>query len=182
MIAIVDESIVIAGNGCYALSCVVIPIERKAAVRRTVRKATPGRIFHWTNEGTAIRRAMLGVAAAEAAYLVTYVHRPALRRDHESIRAMLLATLLSDLAKNEVIELLIESRQEHNDLRDRRVIVNRQRSGVVSDELDYRHTGPRQEPLLWLADALAGAVTAQSRKDGSYLAALPGDRLVVSNL
>lgn len=111
---------------------------------------------------------MLGVAAAEAAYLVAYVHRPALRRDHESIRAMLLATLLSDLAKNEVIELLIESRQ---------------RSGVVSDELDYRHTGPRQEPLLWLADALAGAVTtAQSRKDGSYLAALPGDRLVVSNL
>ena len=85
---------------------------------------------------------MLGVAAAEAAYLVAYVHRPALRRDHESIRAMLLATLLSDLAKNEVIELLIESRQEHNDLRDRRVIVNRQRSGVVSDELDYRHTGP----------------------------------------
>jgi hypothetical protein len=72
---------------------------------------------------------------------------------------------------------VLESRQDHNDARDRQVIGSRR--PVADASLDYRHEGPRQEPLLWLADALAGAVMSEIRKDGRYVASLPDDRLIV---
>jgi hypothetical protein len=62
----------------------------------------------------------------------------------------------------------------------RQVIGSRHQQGHAS--LDYRHEGPRQEPLLWLADALAGAVRSQIRKDNRYVAALPADRLTIRTL
>lgn len=181
MIAFVDESILLAGHGCYVLGCVVLPVNRKAHVRRAARRAIPaGRTFHWTKERPEVRQAMLQVLADDASYLFAYSHRPVVRREHEGARVQLPNALLDDLSDANVLELVLESRQDHNDARDRQVIGSRQQQGDAS--LDYRHDGPRQEPLLWLADALAGAVMSQIRKDNRYVAALPADRLIIRSL
>ncbi|HWF57113.1 MAG TPA: hypothetical protein VG520_02035 [Candidatus Dormibacteraeota bacterium] len=178
MIAFVDESILLAGHGCYVLGCVVLPADDKAQVRRAARKAIPaGRTFHWTKERPEVRHAMLQVIADHATHLLAYSHRPVVRREHEGARAELLNALLDDLSAANVRELVLESRQDHNDARDRQVIGSRSQRGDAS--LDYRHEGPRQEPLLWLADALAGAVMSQIRKDNRFIAALPADRLAI---
>lgn len=42
--------------------------------------------------------------------------------------------------------------------KDRREIMGAQRAGVASPSLTYCHARPKDEPLLWLPDALAGAI------------------------
>jgi hypothetical protein len=108
---------------------------------------------------------MLQVITDHATHLLVYSHRPVVRREHEGARAELLIALLNDLSAATVRELVLESRSQRGDA-----------------SLDYRHEGPRQEPLLWLADALAGAVMYQIRKDGRYVAALPDERLTIRDL
>jgi hypothetical protein len=51
-----------------------------------------------------------------------------------------------------------ESRQEHNDRKDRREVLSAQQTGVASKGLIYRHGRPQEEPMLWVADAIVGAV------------------------
>jgi hypothetical protein len=180
VIALVDESIVLPGGGCYVLAGVVLPSARKAAVRRAARRLTrPGHArFHWKDEERQDRMAMLDLLVDHAAALHAYASQPAARRDHEVIRARLLTELLTDLPRG-VLDLLIESRQPHNDRADRQVIAAAQRSGGASPDLDYHHARPLSEPLLWLPDALAGAVMARVRKEGQYLERLAGARLIL---
>lgn len=42
--------------------------------------------------------------------------------------------------------------------RDRREVIGAQRAGVAATNLVYHHGRPKEEPLLWLAAAIAGAV------------------------
>jgi hypothetical protein len=126
--------------------------------------------------------ALLGLLSAEAADLFAYVRRPVVRREHEAARSVLLAALLEDVGQTDSLDLVLESRQTVNDLADRKVVAAAQLSGRISSELSYGHSGPREEPLLALADVLAGAVMAQVRGDAQYMAALPADRLRVRAL
>jgi hypothetical protein len=54
--------------------------------------------------------------------------------------------------------VLTSDRQERNDRKDRREIMAAHRDGVAAADLVYRHARPKEEPLLWLADAIVGAV------------------------
>jgi hypothetical protein len=66
--------------------------------------------------------------------------------------------------------LILESRQERNNQRDRRRIMAAQRAGKASVELTYRFGLPSSEPLLWLADAVASAVlTAEFASERSMI-------------
>lgn len=64
----------------------------------------------------------------------------------------------------EVRELVIETRGLHADTEDRKTIAQAQRSGYASQRPSYRFESPRN-PLLWVPDAIAGAV-ASSLADG----------------
>lgn len=179
MLALVDESILLAGSGCYLLACVVIPDDRRARTRRAVRRAAVGSRFHWKDERDDARMRMLGVVAGEAAHLFGYIRRPTVRREHGRVRKELLGALLMDLTSTGTLDLLIESRQRPNDLKDRQVIARAVAGGQSPTDLNYRHSGPEQEPLLWLADAFAGALMAQVRGDGRFVAALPTSLLAI---
>ena len=121
---------------------------------------------------------MLRLLGEHAAAMVVFTRRPIVRRKAETVRAGLIADLLGELRSTGARELLIESRQAHNDERDRHVIAEAQRSGAAQEDLSYGHGDPRSEPLLWLADALAGAVAADLRRSTTpYLANLPADKL-----
>lgn len=179
MLALVDESILLPGHGCYLLGCVVIPDDLRASIRRRVRRAAVGTHFHWKDERDDARLRMLRVAGDRAVRLVVLACRPTVRREHERARAQLLTGLLTELAATTTLDLLIESRQHVNDLKDRKVVAAAVTLGQISADLNYAHTGPDQEPLLWLADALAGAGMAQIRGDDHYLASLPRDLLTM---
>jgi hypothetical protein len=181
VIALVDESILLSGSGAYLVACVVLPDGRRAAVRRDLRRLLPaGRVqMHWRNEEARERTALTALLAKESTGLFVYGKRPAVRRDHEPARARLLQTMFEDLAPADVLELLIESRQSPNDQKDRHTISALQAAGLASYDLEYIHRLGREEPLLWLADALAGAMLASLKGEGRFLASLPADRLRV---
>lgn len=61
---------------------------------------------------------------------------------------------MKDLEREGVAKLIIESRGVQ-DRDDRGTILDAQRAGLVSHDLRYDFAG-KEEPLLWLADAVAG--------------------------
>ena len=68
--------------------------------------------------------------------------------------------LLAEFGALRVERLVIESRQEWNDRHDRREIEQARRSGVCTHAMTYCHRRPPEDPMLWVADAVAGAASA----------------------
>jgi hypothetical protein len=86
--------------------------------------------------------------------------------------------LLWDLNKGGVEELVIESRQIHNDRVDRLAIRNAIDAKVASPSLRYGWNMPVGDPLLWVADAIASAVAGHV-KHGRYVEELRALRTVI---
>jgi hypothetical protein len=100
--------------------------------------------------------------------------RPVTPRLQDRARALCMTRLLWDARALEVADLVIESRQERNDKKDRRTILRALQAQGASPNLHYRFERPKAEPLLWLPDAVAGATATQLTEGGAYLDALGG--------
>lgn len=180
MIGFVDESLRQGPDGLYLVAVVVLaPAGAEMAAERVRSVLLPRQPrFHWHAESDRQRRRMLDTMVELDVGVRAYVMR--LTGRSERARALLLNRALWDLAELGVAELVLESRQEHNDVRDRRIIAAAQRAGMASPELVYRHERPHSEPLLWLPDAAAGAVAAAvAGETSSYVEVLERGRLVV---
>jgi hypothetical protein len=62
-------------------------------------------------------------------------------------------------------------------------LVRARRDGLIPEDVAYVHRQPIQEPLLWLADGLAGAVRAGSLlRDTTWLRLLPDGLVTIRRL
>lgn len=87
----------------------------------------------------------------------------------ESGRVKTLWRLLAELERLGVRRLVIESRLERNDRRDRREIERAKQSGLCRSDLVYAHHRPTEGPPLWIADAVAGSASAHIfDRDGDF--------------
>lgn len=156
--------------GLYVVAAVIVE-ERQEEARAQARAVLPPKQvrFHWRDEGGARRLAMLGCIVGLGASARGYVHRMADVRRQDRSRALCFKRLLWDLGQAGVGELVIESRREPNDRKDRQTIIWAQKAHIASQALDYRHGLPKEEPLLWFADALAGALRSDEVEGTSYL-------------
>ena len=118
------------------------------------------RRFHWNAEDVSQRRRMLATLRASVRNLRVYACRPMPRTKQERARALCLNRLLWDLRDYAVERLVLESRQERNDRKDRLTIVRAQKA-CRAPALDYAFAKPVAEPLVWLADAGAGAAATE---------------------
>lgn len=175
MIAVADEAMVHQGQPGYVLAAVLLADDRRAAVRSAAQRIVPRRRrFHWHQEEPRERRAMMQLIAGEALAAHALVVSPCTTRRREPSRQRLLVELAVALAQRPAVELAIESRGQHNDRLDRRTLVQARRDGLIPQDMAYVHRQPVQEPLLWLADALAGATRAGALlHDRSWLSLLP---------
>ncbi len=97
--------------------------------------------------------AELGTAA-----FVSWGYPIGMRRQEEA-RRRCLTTLLADLRHEGVGELVIERREDRLlNTADRQTILDAQHAGMASPSLVYRFELPKAEPLLWVPDAMAGAI------------------------
>ena len=172
--AFVDESFRRCADGrrLFLLTAVVVPDDGQAAAERRLRRmVAPGqRRWHFRDESAAARRRFIVVLAEpemSGVQALTFCCWTPSQRKAEQARVRGLWSLLAELPNLGVNRLVIESRQEHNDRKDRREILGAQRAGVASPDLIYRHGQPKLEPLLWLPDAIAGAV-GMSLADGQH--------------
>lgn len=184
MIAVVDEAMVVRGPSGYVLVAVLLPDDRRAAVRSAAQRIVPRRRrFHFHDEEVREKRAMMQLIADEALEAYAVVASPCPTRQRETIRQRLLTELAVMVASRPAVELTIESRDSRNDRFDRSTLIQARRDGRVADDLAYVHRRPTEEPLLWLADGLAGAARAGLLlRNATWLQALPVGLLHVRRL
>jgi hypothetical protein len=178
VIAVVDEAMIVRGTGSYILAAVIVPDARRASTRSRAISLLPRRRrrFHFRSEAEPERVAMLRLIAAEASAAVALVATPQPSAATEQARQQLLRELAVSLAaRHRPLELALESREPHNDHRDRHTLATARQRGEIPGDLAYSHSLPSGEPLLWLADGLAGAVRASLLGDRHYVELLtPG--------
>jgi len=168
MLAAADESYVQGERGVYAVAAVVLPSSRARQARKVAKELRlPGQQrLHRRDERQERQRSIterIGQLDLKAYAAVT---APVSRRKQERARQECLHHLIVALSSEGVQELLIESRAARNDRHDRQTILAAQRMGAISDRLVYGFPRAADEPLLWLADFVVGAITAdQARGD-----------------
>jgi hypothetical protein len=82
--------------------------------------------------------------------------------------------MLWDFRDEGVTDVVFESREAHNDRKDAKNIAQAKRAGRAPDVFRYSFMRPQGEPLLWIADAIAGASSAHvAGEELTYLAGLP---------
>jgi hypothetical protein len=116
---------------------------------------------------------MLEVIVSSGSTGSVYVCRaPGIRQDRA--RAKCPARMLWDLGQSGIEDVVFESRGRHNDSKDARTIGQSKRAGGTSASLRYEFARPHAEPLLWIPDAVAGAVATHVAAERSdYFGSFP---------
>lgn len=166
-------------HGYYFLGAVIVPDAHIVELTGRLRAHLPSgmRRWHWREEGAGSRRrftALVAEFAAPGVEAVVCCQVTASQRKGEQARVRCLWELLAVLRHGQVGTAVFESRQEHNDRKDRREVISAQQAGVAAKGLIYRHGRPREEPMLWVADAIVGAVGMEvASGQGQFAALLP---------
>lgn len=184
MTAYVDESLRLTAAGLYLVAAAVVIDERADDARHELRKVLTGRQkrFHWNDAGEKQRSRMLETIHALEPAIMAYACQPLPKRQDRA-RALCVGSLVWDLRHLEVSHVVFESRQDHNDRKDANTIERARRAQTASPELTYAFSRPRDEPLLWVADALAGSISAQIAEGNSaYIEQLPAKLLTIREL
>ncbi|SEE80346.1 hypothetical protein [Jiangella alba] len=168
-LAYVDESIR-TDDGVYVLAAVALDRADAAAVRAAVRalEPRPGRRFHWRDRLPAARHSAAGLLAGLPTLAIAVVGAPVNPRRQERARRHCLGALLFELADAGVDEVCLESRNPVADRRDLDVVGGFRVRGVVPPTLRVAHARAGDEPLLWAADIVAGAICAAEGKEPAY--------------
>lgn len=148
------------GSQIGLLSCVLVHPSQGDGVRAVLSHLAGGRggRLHWRHENTTRRLTICDTIAASGVSSTTWITPLQSPRHQERARRRLLESALYDLRGTSVRDVIIESRHAERDGKDQQVIAAFTRQGVASAAMDIRHGRPTEEPLLWLPDAVAGAV------------------------
>jgi hypothetical protein len=148
------------GGIAYVVGAAVIVAdedEARAAVTGVFAGTARRRPFHWHEEGPTARRAIIDVLGELGAVAHICVHYPTGRRKLEAARAGALRAVVPKIVRDGASLLLIESRGDLEDRRDRAVILDALNALQRPGELAYQWRD-KSESLLWLADGICGAV------------------------
>ena len=117
------------------------------------------RRLHFVNESARRRRGLLAAMSKlpVRARVYTSTKKEPLACRHA------LAALLSDSRATDIIRIVIERRETSQDTQERRQIAAAVRAGNAPAALSYQHLPGYNEPLLWVADAVAWSYGAQGR-------------------
>jgi hypothetical protein len=174
LIAFVDESVLDYGPtsiGVYVIGCVRAKDDCDAL--RT-ELAGHGR-FHFYRVGETRRAGMARKIRKSQVETSAYVFRGLYGTGQEEARRRCLRSMLRDLRKWQVEQLVVESRGQVRDTRDRVTIMSAVNSSTAPKDLKYSWADGAADPMLWMADAIAGMVrtnvgTGRYQEDLSALA------------
>jgi len=167
----VDESVSIGvdRSGFYVLAASVGDPSAAEAMRSAMRELVPKprRRLHWHSEAAGTRRAAVDRIAALDLVHVVVVREVVEARRQERARRHCLERLLFELDQLEVARVWLESRGPTPDRRDVVMVDALRRSAAVSAKLRVGFARPSEEPMLWIPDAIAGAVR-HGRRTGDH--------------
>ncbi len=136
------------------------------------------RPFRWSKEG-AEKKAALVEVICDHAVCIAAVSAPGESYHQRQSRSRCLVRLSSELAKEGATQLVIESRLGQ-DVDDEESIREARSSGILPPTFSDPVFGDKSEPLLWLPDAVAGAVRqAEAGKEPRWLNQLYDDGVIL---
>lgn len=167
MHAFVDESYT---DSTYTFGACLIEQRHMEHAREQMRSLLlPGqKKVHWTKESDKRRFAISDVVAGISMERIAIVREGSSHERHERQRRLCLAPMLRLIDAREVTAAWFESRNHRDDARDD-VVVSALRSRFdLGAHLRVNHVFGSNEPLLWIADAICGAVEADRRGNSRF--------------
>ncbi|TDU90240.1 hypothetical protein EV138_3825 [Kribbella voronezhensis] len=173
----VDESIIVdrtTSQGSYTLAAAVADPTTCDDIRAGLRSLTPSRAerLHWAHESPKLRDAIAEFLTTIDIAAVVVVGSPMVGPKQERARRCCLERLLYELGRCGVTEVWLESRSATPDRRDIKLVDSARRKGLILTGQRVRFGRPKAEPMLWIPDAVAGAVTAAELGEPRWLLVL----------
>lgn len=123
---------------------------------------------HWRDEGPARRMSIVStIGGLELEHLVVVRSGHAAERG-ERRRRLCLEYLCQELASLGVEKMVLESRGPRDDRRDLNALQAFRAKKIVDSSLRMDHLPGPAEPMLWIADAVCGAVVAARTRTDAY--------------
>ncbi len=137
-------------------------------------KPTDARKLHWYEANDAHRsRVVDAIAGLEMMHVVVESVEPATTKP-ERHRRLCMRELLSHLDRMGVRHVVLESRGPGANHRDRTMIKTLRVDRTIGADVDVAHRDGPFEPLLWVPDAVCGAVVDRRLGRPRHLARLHG--------
>jgi hypothetical protein len=172
----VDESMHLLddGSGWYILAAVVCDPVAAAASRDTLRSLLLRRQprLHWHTEDGLRRTKLAEAVAALDVKAVVVLGSPLVKSKQERARRICMERLFPELVDRGVTRVWFESRTDKLNARDRDQVAAMRGAKWIDGSLRVDVALPLQEPMLWAADIVAGAVGAARVHGVSYLDAM----------
>lgn len=177
MIAVMDESAPADPRGIYYVVsvAVLLDVDHVTGKLGAILPLGRRRPFHWVDEGPGAREAMIELLCACGVVGHVVVHHPTGRKRQEEARGRAVRELVPLAIGEGATELIIESRGEREDSRDRGTMIEIVRG--LDTALAYCWK-PKAEPLLWIADAICGVMKEYLLREDSA----PYERLRASGV
>lgn len=172
----VDESMIQRPDGLsvYVLGAGLVRFEDVDEVRTEVRGQRTGRQpkLHWRNDSAARQARIVAATATLPIAGVVVVAAPLNLHRPERGRRCAMEVLLPHLISRGVSHVWLEARQKALNARDLRHVDAMRNARIIGPTLRVDIALPSTEPLLWLADTLAGAAAAAERGNPQHLLTL----------
>ncbi|WP_404388834.1 hypothetical protein [Humibacillus xanthopallidus] len=148
--------------GTYILAAAVIEVPLEEDVRATMNAMRlPGQAkLHWRDEQHGRRSSIArAVAASPTEHVVVVRSDPAdLGGSRERARRKCFEALMWELTGLGVEHVVFESRGKADDKRDAHMLDAMRRTHALQGKIRLDHARGREEPLLWVPDAVCGTV------------------------
>ncbi|MGN6238183.1 MAG: hypothetical protein ACTHNI_00445 [Cellulosimicrobium cellulans] len=156
--------------GVYMFAAAVLEPARVVSVRAQMRDLLlPGqKKVHWREDRDRRHSVVVDAIAQAGVEALVVVRQGPDGESDERRRRKTLERFVPELEALGCAHLVLESRGPADDRRDR-VMLDALRARQLSTSLRLDHTPGPGEPLLWIADAVCGAVTADRTGDPQWL-------------
>ncbi len=169
----IDGSVIQGDDGIYIVVVAAVAVADVAAFERGIIKHAPHQPFHFHNNRRSVNEAMLRVIGGFQPYLYLAGQRLDGPKKQERARRLCFNALIPVLINDGVDHLTIEHRHRKQDQRDVQIL---KFNGLTEENYDF---GDKANPMLWVADAVAGATrTAYERSDRSLLRIIGEQRII----
>lgn len=163
LVAYVDESSARRGadHQEYMVCAAIVDANDAEMVRKALYPLRlPGQIkLHWTDESNSRRMRIAKTIASIDSMQAIVTHRSAPSRKTERFRRKCLEQMYYELSDMQIQSVTLESRQEVQNRKDREHIVALQGQGQCVG-LRIQHARGGDDPLLWIPDAVLGALNS----------------------
>lgn len=149
-----------------AIACPSTCNETRQVLRSLKQKGQ--RKLHWHSESAPRRRKITAAIAELDACASVVIGTPVAKSNPERARRKCLATLLLHLDGAGVTQVWVENRQAALNKRDAQTVLYLRGARMISRALRLEFAHPGDEPMLWLPDAIAGAVGLARRGVPEY--------------